>query len=266
MLPEGDAVREEWEARVARTSAGAGGYMNGSASHHTAAVMGTRWRELVETSDTLRTAMREGSDAAMPESLQRRLLAIPQTRKWWQASAPVRWAGAAVAALLLYYVGEFSWNRYQAYQDRRELTEVASLVVTQHPTPPTPLVESEDEQQVTEVLAKQGMTMPPLMVEYRRGGTHLTGGGVTTFNGEKAYFTLWEWEGRKYTLYQFMPSTFHLRDNFVAHETVVSAPKMPAPPATSPSDYRIWYWSEPDHHCGWAVVSAATSADNPFVW
>jgi len=258
MLPAGDPVRHEWETRLGRTSAGT----NGSTSHAASLVTAAHWRQAVAESDALRAALMEAPEVELPPALQRRLLAIPSQQRWWQVSGPVRWAAAAVAAVLLYYVGDFSWNQYQAFNDRRELAQAASLVVSQQLTPPAPLIESGDVTQVTEILARQGMAMPPLMIEYREPGTRLTGGGVTTFNGQKAYFTLWEWEGKNYTLYQFVPATFHLRDNFITHETVVST----AAAAKPPGAYRVWSWSEPEHHCGWVLVAAASTTDKPFVW
>ncbi len=267
LLPADDPIRLEMESRLVGAPGPATMSINGTTSHHVAAT-GAHWQTLLEQSERLRSALRDAPDAQLPASLNKRLFAIPQSqaRRWWQVSPVIRYAAAAILLVGLFFAGQFGLNQYQAFQDHRTLNQVAALVVSQHPAPPTPLVQSTDENAILEVLLKQGMSMPPIIVPYRAEGSRITGGGVTTFNGDKAYFTLWEWEGKTYTLYQFMPSTFHLRENFAEHETTASAPASAAPAATRPGDCRVWYWSEPEHHCGWAVVSAADVKNQPFQW
>jgi hypothetical protein len=244
MLPPHDPVREAWEARVA------------SAPGDAAGTLGTTWRQLVQESDILRSGLSALVD--LPASLEGRVREIPAPSA--STRRPIwRWAAAAVAASLLLLAGVGGWHLYQVSADRRGLSSVAAEVVPQYPTPPGLLVESDDSGIVRETLAGQGVDMEPIIIEWRRSGCTLLGGGVTTLNGERAFFTRWTWRGQLFTLYQFHPRAFGLRENFGAHEETV-------PDKGGGSSKRLYYWAEPNHHCGWALVTAGPIRENPFIW
>lgn len=246
LLPPEDPVRRAWEARMAA---------EGGADP--AGALRERWQQVVHESGALRAGL--VAPAALPAGLEARLLKIPDASRRRRFGPLVRWTAAALAAVLLFLAGVGMWRWHLTSTDRRSLAAVAAAVAPQHPSPPGLVVESGDTRVVAAALEQQGVDMQPIIINWRRGGTELLGGGVVTLNGDRAFFTTWQWRGQRFTLYQFHPRTFGLRENFSAHEE-----ELPAAPGEPPK--RLYYWAEPDHHCGWALVTAGPIHENPFIW
>ncbi|MEI8194880.1 MAG: hypothetical protein WCI73_03110 [Phycisphaerae bacterium] len=242
LLPESDPLRRCWAEKIRQSPP----------------EQQAQWRKL-----TLETADLQRDLLAVPTrtGLETRLLAAraATTRSRWSVSSPMRWLAVAAALLLMVTLGRYTWVAYESEQDRRNLESLAQLAI-QEPVPPGMLVESADARVVEKVLAAQRLDMPPVVMDFRLRGTNLLGGGVTTLNGQRISFTRWQRGTTRFTLYQFPPAPYRLRDNFAARDQVV------ATPGTVTGGFHIWFWSEPENHCGWALIADSPTAENPFAW
>lgn len=262
LLPPHDPLRQHWERLLP------------SASPELQAL----WRQRLQQADALRTSLQTlPADQEAPRGLHSQLQAIPPGQaarpgwRGWHLTTPWKWAATAAAAMLLFLAGTALYRLHLAAVDRRSLAAITAPLVAQHPAPPGLLIESDDARIVGDALRNPGITgMQPIIIEYRRGGTHLLGGGITTLHGQQVYFTTWRWRNQPFTLYQFRPAPLGLRPNFVEHHQSLSNPHalpVAAPSPTQPAGpTHIFYWSEPSYGCGWALITTGPTAENPFIW
>ncbi len=255
LLAKGDRLKERWEERVGAS-----------------AELGAQWNAMVAEGEKLRAGLR---NVEVPAELQARLMAQAEslvTRETGKRgrigmrgiSRPVRWMAAAAAVVICVFVGRNGLEMYAQARDVRGLEAIGAMAAANLESPSGMVLASSDERAVESALAAQHTEMKPMVMNYRLKGTRLLGGGVTTLGGHRTLFTRWERNGQQFTLYQFVPGEYQLREEFAAHEEALAMGGKGAGGGGGAG--RSWYWSDPGNHCGWALLTSARDAENPFAW
>ncbi|HEY4329602.1 MAG TPA: hypothetical protein VGN88_07690 [Phycisphaerae bacterium] len=216
------------------------------------------WESELALTDRLREAL---EDVAVPENLQRRLLAVPEAK----LRAPVRsrrWLSYAAAILLI--VG----GLVAIYLERTpaapmplsaEIASAISVQAVKHSDAPLEIA-SANPDTVAAALAPRKLDFPVLMLKPMAGAT-LVGGGTCDFGSAKAAYTKWQNNGLNYTLFEFNGKNFSAPASFNA--TI----QTPAELWRGDKHYQVVMFAGSAQNggkCCWALVMEKENAPNIF--